>query len=158
MIRLTITLTALCGGALLGACAPQAKDQPKADVQDIAEQINGIEARWARGISSKRPEEVEAYYAKDAVVMQPGVPAVQGLEDITAAALDLANDPNYRLEFKSRKIDVSGAGDLAYARGTYSVSFTHPETKKVESSTGNYLTVYRKQLDGTWKVTEDIST
>ena len=130
----------------------------QADAAAIADTINKLEARWGAGLNEKTPAQIAAYYAPDAVVMQSGGPALSGIDQITQAAARTRGDANYKLEFKSQKIDVSDAGDLAYARGTYTLSVTNPTSKQVESASGNYLTVYRKQEDGSWKAVEDIST
>jgi ketosteroid isomerase-like protein len=40
---------------------------------------------------------------------------------------------------------------LAYDRGTYSMTITPPGAAAIEDR-GKYLTIYRKQADGSWKV------
>ena len=41
--------------------------------------------------------------------------------------------------------------DLAYDRGTYSMTVTPPGAAPIEDR-GKYLTIYRKQADGSWKI------
>jgi ketosteroid isomerase-like protein len=47
---------------------------------------------------------------------------------------------------------------LAYARGSFKVSFTNPQTKQVQSVGGAYLQIFRKREDGRWEIVEDISS
>ena len=44
---------------------------------------------------------------------------------------------------------------LAYRRGAFKITYTNPQTKQAENGAGTYLTVFRKQADGSWKVVED---
>jgi ketosteroid isomerase-like protein len=55
-------------------------------------------------------------------------------------------------------VDVAKSGDLGYVRGTYTEIATDPKTKKRSMEKGNYVTVYKKQADGGWKIIEDINT
>ena len=64
-------------------------------------------------------------------------------------------DPNFKLSLSNKKTEVAGSGDLAYRRGSFTITFTNPQTKQAENSAGTYLTVFRKQADGSWKVVED---
>ena len=48
-------------------------------------------------------------------------------------------------------------GDLAYMQGHYTVTATDGKTKKKVTEKGKYVTVYKKQVDGTWKAIEDIN-
>jgi ketosteroid isomerase-like protein len=47
---------------------------------------------------------------------------------------------------------------MAYARGKFDEQYTDPKTGKVMSDSGSYITVYKKQDDGSWKAVEDFAT
>ena len=145
--------------ALAAACSEQeAPTEKSADPVDVAEEISALEGRWSRDYASSNGAKIAAYYADDATVMQPGSPPLTGGQAIGAAVAEVTKDQNFSIEFKNERIDVAESGDLAYARGRYTQQATNPDTKQIETSTGNYLTVYRKQPDGSWKAVEDIST
>jgi len=55
------------------------------------------------------------------------------------------------------KVDVASSGDMAYARGKFTEKYTDKKTGKVMSDSGPYLTVYKKQDDGSWKAVEDFA-
>ena len=67
----------------------------------------------------------------------------------------LISDPNFKLSFASDRILVASAGDLATSRGHYTITTTDKATSKPVTSSGTYLTVYKKQGDGAWKAMED---
>ena len=59
------------------------------------------------------------------------------------------------MSLSNEKTEVAGSGDLAYRRGTFKITYTNPQTKQAENGAGTYLTVFRKQADGSWKVVAD---
>jgi ketosteroid isomerase-like protein len=51
--------------------------------------------------------------------------------------------------------DVFAMGDLAYETGSYSFTIV-PEGKEARVVKGRYVEVWRKQMDGSWKMYRDI--
>ena len=52
-------------------------------------------------------------------------------------------------------MEIQGQGDMAYDRGTYSMAVTPAGAAPIEDH-GKYLTIWRKQADGSWKVARAI--
>jgi ketosteroid isomerase-like protein len=50
--------------------------------------------------------------------------------------------------------DVASAGDLGYTRGVWKISQEGPEGRR--EGTGKYVTIWRKEADGKWRVVVDI--
>ena len=98
---------------------------------------------------------MNSYYAPDAVIATPGRPAAKDGRAVSKAIRDDTEDPNFKMSLSNEKTEVAGSGDLAYRRGTFKITFTNPQTKQAENGAGTYLTVFRKQADGSWKVVED---
>lgn len=63
-------------------------------------------------------------------------------------------DPVDQLTWKPVKIEVADSGDLAYSLGTWQLKGKDPKGNDV-TQTGKYLTVWKKQKDGSWKVVAD---
>ena len=80
-----------------------------------------------------------------------------GSTEIRKAFAQASTDPNFSLTFASDKVDAAASGDMAYARGRFTEKYTDPKTSKVMTTSGSYLTVYRKQQDGSWKAVEDFA-
>ncbi len=91
-----------------------------------------------------------ALYAEDAIVLPPNQAAVQGRAAIQAA-LETSPVSNFQLQI----LEIEGRGDLAYERGTYSETVTTTGAAPIEDR-GKYLTIWRKQADGSWKMLRDI--
>ena len=106
-------------------------------------------------LEAKDPAKYNSYYAPDAVIATAGRPAAKDGRAVSKAIRDDIADPNFKLSLSNEKTEVAGLGDLAYRRGSFKITFTNPQTKRAENAVGTYLTVFRKQADGSWKVVED---
>jgi uncharacterized protein (TIGR02246 family) len=144
MIAIVLTMTA-CN---------QTADHHDADVKAIQDN----ETQWNQDYTSKDPDKLVAYYADDAVLMAPGMPATSGKDAIRTILKQMASDPALSLKFHASKVDVAKSGDIAYTQGSYIMTMTDPQTKQVINDHGSYVTTYRKQPDGMWKAVADIAT
>lgn len=58
--------------------------------------------------------------------------------------------------FTGQQLEVEGADDVAWVRGTYAMDLTAPGATAAIHDKGKYLEIWRRQADGTWKVIRDI--
>lgn len=155
-------ISTLCSAALLGLMLagcnppppPAAPDTHDADVKAITD----METQWNKDNAVKDVDKIATYYADDAVLMGPGSPAAKGKAAIINELKQMVADPAFSLKFQASTVDVSKSGDLGYTQGDFQMSMTNPKTHKVVDGQGSYVTVYRKQPDGSWKVVSDIAT
>lgn len=91
-----------------------------------------------------------SYFAPDASMYAPGMPVVSGTEAIGRTWAGMSSAPGFALSWTATKADVSASGDLGSTVGTYEASMGGATDK------GKYVTVWKKQADGAWKVTDDI--
>ena len=133
---------------------------PKAapDVAKNAEAIRAGETQWVADWKARDAAKIGAHYTADADVMNPGSPAAIGTAAINAGVAEGLKDPAFGVTFKADAVTVAPSGDLAYARGLYTLTMTDAKTHKPAAFKGSYLTVYTKQPDGSWKALEDIAT
>jgi uncharacterized protein (TIGR02246 family) len=138
---------------VLGGCSNMAPTENRdADVQAVKD----TEAAWMKDAATKDADKFAATYADDGTVLLPNAPAISGKDNIKAALKPMMTDPNFALTFQATKVDVGKGGDLAYTRGTYSMTMTDPKTKQPVTDHGKYVTIFRKQADGKWKAVEDM--
>jgi len=123
-----------------------------ADVQAIRDN----EKQWNQDFAAKDVAKLAGHYSEDAVLMTPGEPPASGKAAIQKRIEDLVKDPALSLQFQAAAVDVASSGDLAFSRGTYTMTMTDPGTKKPMTDHGSYVTDYRKQSDGSWKAVGDI--
>ena len=104
---------------------------------------------------SKDAAKVNSYYAPDAIIATAGRPAAKDGRAVSKAIRDDTEDPNFKMSLSNEKTEVAGSGDLAYRRGTFKITFTNPQTTQAANGAGTYLTVFRREADGSWKVVAD---
>ena len=156
--RSHLLATIVCGLTFQLGCAPA--QQPAApDTRAADEQaIRDGEEQWVKDFATRDPEKVAAHYADDAVSMIPLMKLMTGKDAIRAGLKEEFSDPDSHLEFQPAKIEVAKSEDMAYSEGTYAYTSTDPKTKKAVIEHGNYVEVYKKQADGSWKAAADIAT
>jgi uncharacterized protein (TIGR02246 family) len=118
--------------------------------------IQSNEDQWNQDFAAKDADKLVAHYSPDAVLMVPGTAPASGTDAIRNSLKPMLADPALSLQFKASQVDVASSGDLAYTRGTYTLTMTDPQTKQVMHDHGSYVTDYRKQPDGSWKAVADI--
>jgi uncharacterized protein (TIGR02246 family) len=153
--------TLFCAIALLGltACtqgttAPEAKavDTTAADLKAIVDVENAAEKAW----TAKNLDGIMAQYAAGATLVVPGAPVTKGPEAIRGMLSELLKDPAAAVEMEITNTEVSGG--IGYQRGNYTLHVTDAKTKKPIVEKGTSLMIYKKQVDGSWKVVEDFNT
>jgi len=154
---LKFTSVPLLGFLLLAGCnnAPPA---PAVDLVAEQAKLHDIESAWAKEAAAKDLDKSVSHYADDAVLIMGGAPPSKGKEAIRAAWKSLLDDPNFKIDFSSDRVEISAGGDLATTKGSYTLTLTNPKTKKPVNDKGSYLTVYKKQADGGWKAVEDMTS
>jgi ketosteroid isomerase-like protein len=80
-----------------------------------------------------------------------------GLAAIRSAISDAFADPNFQLTWDPETAVLFESGTMGYTSGHY-VVVTDGADRMPEKSSGQYLTVWKKQKDGSWKVLWDGGT
>jgi len=151
-----VPLAALIATASVASGCTQAAKA--ADPKQVENSIRAQEAQWQKDYAAKDVNALAGHYADDGAIVGPGDPIVSTDVDRRKALQAFVSDPNLKIDFAADQVQVAQAGDLAYSRGRYSMTMTDKATDKPVTRDGTYLTVYRKQSDGSWKAVEDFST
>jgi len=154
----------LAAGLALAACdaanraeAP-ADNAAAVDTAAVEQALKDNETAWQADYAAKDVDKLAGHYADDAALANPGASLAADTAARRAAIEGFVADPNLKVEFASDRIGVAQSGELAYTRGHYTMTSTDAATKQPKTETGSYLTVYRKQADGSWKAVEDFIT
>ncbi len=149
MRKIVISLAALLALAVSG-CAPQVDvEADKAAIRDLTD------VQWLNAAQAKDVDTALSYYADEASVMPPNATILTGKEAIRARHLEVYSRPGFAITWQTTKIEVSRAGDLAYTIGTFELTVNDAEGNPV-TTVSKYVTVWKKQADGQWKVVADI--
>jgi len=135
-----------------GCTTPPPRDTHDADLRTITE----AEVLWVRHWRLRDAERIISHYSEDATLSLPNVPPAVGREAIKEAIKEIVRDGNLAFTFEALRVEVAKGGDYAYAEGTYSLTMTDPGSKKAATDHGTFLRVYRKQLNGGWRVLQDM--
>ena len=163
MTKTLFVATLLLSSLPLSACTKPAGQaggttaEATTDTAAAIAAVKDVEMGMLAAFQAKDAAKLTSYYASDAMIATPGR-TVKGTAAVTKANADDLADPGFSLAFVNDKTDVAASGDLAYTSGTFNVSYTDPKTKAVVKQNGTYVTVYRKQADGSWKAVADIAT
>jgi uncharacterized protein (TIGR02246 family) len=127
-----------------------------ADVAAVKQQLATEEAAWNQAFHAKNLDALVAPYASDAVFVLPGLPVQVGTAAIRKAYAEALKDPNFDVSFVADRVEVARSGELALTQGHFTMKGSDAKTKQAATTaTGVYLTVYKKQPDGTWKAIQD---
>ena len=140
-------------------CQTTPLPEPKRDVAADIKAIRALGDEMTAAFNSNDAAAVAAAYADDAVMMDPNQAAIEGKQAIQAAyearsKENASESVTLAFAFTPREIQV--AGDWAYDRGNYTVTVTPKSGKPMERS-NKYLTIYKRQSDGSWKIYRDTS-
>jgi uncharacterized protein (TIGR02246 family) len=117
--------------------------------------IRAIDTAWSRAFSAGDGNALAALYAADATVLPPNEPIQQG-EAVKKYMVGFTE--GYSGTFEFTPTAVEGRGDLAYTVGRYRATLTEKKAgaKPFPTEEAKYITVLKKQPDGSWKMVYDI--
>jgi uncharacterized protein (TIGR02246 family) len=149
---IALSMIALCG---LAACQREAAP---IDLNADAAAIALVEDSMRTAFATKDPLKLAGLYASDATLYVPGElrPRVGTKAIMEGAKKDFA-DPAFHRSFTTGRIKVDRSGQGGYSKGSFTVRYTDPKTKAAGGFSGYYLTLFARQLDGSWKVIEDMT-
>ena len=132
----------------LAACAqPAAKGDPVAEVR-------AADVAISKAVSAKNLDAVMVHYADDAVMLPMAEPMIEGKVAIRAEWEHILAIPDMASTTTLRDANVSTAGDMAYTYGTYRARMMGEDGKSVEEP-GKFVSIWKKQPDGQWRIVVD---
>jgi ketosteroid isomerase-like protein len=123
-----------------------------ADVDRVA--IMRTRAELLAAVNASDADRCLAVWAADGVLMPPHHPSVQGHEAIGEYFRDLFSQSTFRFTFTSSHLHL--AGDTALERVTYTAIMWSRSGASPIADVGKALHVYGRQLNGSWKLMQDI--
>ena len=155
MLNRPVSLIVFALAVILSSC--NQTPPPAPDTREDAQAIRDGEAAAQKDWAAKDVDKIATIWADDASLLMPNMPILTGKEAIRNSLTQFMCEPNFSLSYAPTKVEVSRGSDYAYSQGTYTMNMTDPKTKKVITENGKYVTVYKKQADGSWKAVADIN-
>jgi ketosteroid isomerase-like protein len=135
-------------GLLLVACT----EGPQVDVEAERDAVLAADRAWSE--TAPDVDGFVSYFTPSGILQVGGVPPAEGLGEIRSDISELFSAPGFALSWSASTADVSACGDLAYTVGSYRIRSNDPAGNPL-TRPGKYLTVWKKQADGQWKVAVD---
>jgi ketosteroid isomerase-like protein len=143
-MRLLLLGIALTLALNLIACAPST------NVEQERSTLLQLDREWSQ--TTKDVDKFMSYFAPDASAYAPGMPVASGVAKIRESVAPMMSLPGFSLTWTPVSAEVSASGDIGYTTGTSEM--TMPGMPAPEK--GKYVSIWKKQADGQWKVKEDI--
>jgi ketosteroid isomerase-like protein len=146
-MRYAVTIAALALTLGVSACATGAKEEgfTRAD-QDA---IRKSAADLTTAFNAKEVDKIVELYADTSIFMPPNAPLLRGREPLKSFYANLISKG--AVELRLEPDDIAGHGPLAYAAGTYTLTFAGGSSR----DRGKYLLVLRN-MAGTWRTEKTI--
>jgi ketosteroid isomerase-like protein len=144
----------LGGGGLPGASAEAPNPLADTTMKPGKSLLFELEAKFAKATADGGGKAFAAWFAEDGVSLANGQAPVHGRDAIARQATWSPKD--YRLEWTPTDGVMSPMGDMGYTWGHYE-GHSRDSDGNTKVTMGRYLTVWRKEPDGNWKVVLDTS-
>lgn len=95
-------------------------------------------------------------FAEDGLMFRAGTP-VKGRDAIREMMAPAFATSGFSLRWKPVAAEIATSGDLGYTYGTYEMASPGADGKP-ETRTGMYVTIWRKQADGSWEAAVDLGS
>ena len=153
--RHRVRLLGAVGLFVLAACSKPST--PTFDANAESAKLLARDAEWSNlATAGKDLDKIVSYWTDDAVVMEPGQPAVEGKKAIRAYVAQSLSTPGFKIHWVSQKPTFSPDGQMAYMRGTDEMTVPGAKGAPMTLHLQGY-SVWRKDSDGQWRCAVDIS-
>ena len=128
-------------------------EQPVMDLAQVRQAIEEANVKFGEAVRMGDAAGLASLYTEDARILPPNSEMIQGREGIEAYW-----DGGFQMGIKDivlTTVDVMGMGDMVCEIGKAVVSI-QPEGMDAIEDMAKYLVVWKKDMDGTWKLHVDI--
>ena len=142
---------------ILAACAPPPQEKAATEGPgqvEIEAALNSANDAFVSAFNAGDAAAIAALFTDDGVQMPPNDPAASGKEAIQASYQ--SSFDQFTFEFAVSQVEAEGAGEWAFARGTYTIKLTPKADGKAIEDSGKYMNVWARQADGSWKIARHI--
>ncbi len=126
------------------------------DNSELKQTLNAMNEKIAKAYMAHDNETMLAYYEDDAISLPSYAPMMVG-KDAIKSGMEMEKNANYKITgFKLTNTNIITNGDLVCDIGTYEMTMEMENMDKPYVDNGKYLTVYKKQPDGSLKIKAEI--
>jgi ketosteroid isomerase-like protein len=145
---------------LLSACTASSGGTPRDDTTSVAllrDSVMQADRDFNTDFAKRRVEGWVSWFDTAGVQVDPAGTTPKGHDQIRAHMTEAFGDSTRILDWRPVMAEVSADGAMAHTIGTWDFHVRGKDSAATAGS-GHYLTVWRRQADGSWKVLADIGT
>jgi ketosteroid isomerase-like protein len=124
------------------------------DLAPARRALEDADHAFNQATASRRTDGWMEFMAEDGALIR-GAGTLQGQPAVRDAITKMFADTSFTLTWEPLQVDVGSGGDLGYTVGHWVARFRDAKGAP-GSNTGRYLTVWKREADGSWKVVQDI--
>ena len=144
----------LAAALALGGCVHARIERGGAGSANSAEALKAADRAFAADVAREGMPAWLRWFAPNGAQLAPGK-VVRTDAERRAHMAGLFGDSALRLVWSPDTASIAAAHDLGYTIGRYQLRRLSPDGSFTVLSTGRYLTIWRKQPDGSWKAEID---
>ncbi len=114
------------------------------------EELIKADKAWSLAAKTNDMEKLWSFWENDAIILMSADMTIKGIDQIKGFTTQARTDPNFEISWEVQGAEVSEKADMGYTFGIGKVQRTS-STGEIISTTKPYLSVWKKQSDGTWK-------
>jgi len=125
------------------------------NTDEVRAAIAAIDKKFMEDVNRGDAAAGAAAYTDDAILMPPNHSPLEGKQAIEKYLAEIGSQlqgSNFQLSI----LEVDVQSDTTIVRGIYSSRFTAPGTDAPMEDRGKTLNVWKRQVDGSWKLHRDI--
>lgn len=150
-----LAMALIASAAFAQVKAPAASEPGAPEVVAAKKAIESANAAFMGAMKKGDATLATANYADDAIVMMPNEPAWRGRAAILKGMQGFLSAMTMQ-QAATHTQDVIVRGDVAIETGTFEWTL-QPKGGAAVKDKGKYLTVWKRQADGSWKILRDIN-
>jgi ketosteroid isomerase-like protein len=125
------------------------------DLASEREELRRADLDFARAVASRNGARFLGFLAEDVTFLPQRAEPVHGPDAVRRLWAELLAPSGPALSWVPTRVDLAASGDLGYTMGTYEFRTADAEGHPVVRY-GKYVTIWRRQPGGRWKVAVDI--
>lgn len=140
-----------CGVLFIGGIVNLGRSAPPAANRDV---LLAADRAFDAATAEKKIDGFSSFLADNVSTLRADQPVLRGKGAVRQEWKALLENESISLRWRPIGAEISKSGDLGYTGGSYTITRTDEKGSAI-MGTGKYLTVWRLQKDGSWKVEFD---
>jgi ketosteroid isomerase-like protein len=140
-----------CGALFIGGIVTVVRSAPPAAKPDA---LLAADRAFDVATAERKIDGFSSFLADNVATLRADQPVLRGKAALQQAWKALLENKSMSLRWQPISAEISKSGDLGYTVGSYTIARTD-EKGGAALGSGKYLTVWRLQKDGSWKVEFD---